>query len=249
MSLTPTVLMDARIYLESADLTGWSNKVETSPSAADEDVTTFASGGWKQRTGGELDTDVSLEGFFEQLDVSRPDDMFWANLGSNQAALTVVPTSGAAGVVTYLSRVQVMDYKPGGAVGKVLPFSASLKGNWPFVRGLIMHPQGTARTATGTGTGFQLGAVTAAQRMYACLHVLSVAGTSTPTITVSLQSSVDNTFSSPTTRITFAADTALDGQALSLLGAVTDQWWRAAWTISGTTPSFLFAVSAGIGPK
>jgi hypothetical protein len=248
MSFNPLVLMDARIYLESSDLTGWSNKVETSPQAADEDITTFASGGWKQRTGGEFDTDVSLEGFFEQLDVSRPDDMFWANLGSNQAALTVAPTSGAAGVVTYLSRVQVMDYKPGGAVGKVLPWTSSLKGNWPLVRGLILHPQGTARTTTGTGTGFQIGAVTTAQRMYACLHVLSVTGT-TPSITVSLQSSVDNTFASPTTRITFVADTAIDGQALSLLGAVTDTWWRAAWTISGTTPSFLFACSAGVGPK
>lgn len=249
MALTPTVLLDARIYLESADLTGWSNKVETAASVADEDVTTFASNGWHERTGGERDTDVSLEGFFEALDVSRPDDLFWANLGSNQAALTVAPTSGAAGVLAYLTRAQVMDYKPGAAVGKVLGWTSSQKGNWPFVRGLILHPQGTARTATGTGTGFQLGAVTIAQRMYACLHVLSIAGTSTPTITVSLQSSVDNTFSSPTTRITFAADTTLDGQALSLLGAVTDQWWRAAWTISGTTPSFLFAVSAGIGPK
>lgn len=249
MSLTPLVLFDARIYLESADLTGWSNKVEVSAAAAEEDVTTFASNGWKERTGGEKDLDGSLEGFFEQLDVSRPDDLFWANLGSNQVALTVAPTSGAAGVLAYLSRVQAMDYKPGAAAGKVLAWSAAVKGNWPLVRGTILHPQGTARTATGVGTGFQIGAVTAVQRMYACLHVLSVAGTSTPTITVKLQSSVDNTFASPTDRITFLADTALDGQALSLLGAVTDQWWRAAWTISGTTPSFLFAVSAGVGPK
>lgn len=248
MSLTPTVLTDARIYLESADLTGWGNKVETNVTAAEEDVTTFGSAGWKARAGGEMDTDVSLEGFFEQLDVSRPDDMFWANLGSNQTALTVMPASGASGVLTYLSRVQVMDYKPGGAVGKVLPWSASLKGNWPFVRGLVLHPQGTARTASGTGTGYQLGAVTSSQRIYCCLHVLSVAGT-TPSITVSLQSSVDNTFASPTTRITFNADTAMDGQALSLLGPVTDQWWRASWVITGTTPSFLFALSAGVGPK
>lgn len=249
MALTPQVLTDARIYLESADLTGWSNKVETTSAAADEDVTNFASGGWKQRTGGLFDTDVALDGFFEQLDPSRPDDMFWANLGSNQTALTVMPTSGASGVTTYLTRAQVMDYKPGAAVGKVVAWSATMKGNWPWVRGLVLHPQGTARTSTGSGTGYQLGAVSASQRIYCCLHVLSVSGTATPTITVSLQSSVDNTFASPTTRLTFAADTAVDGQALSLLGAVTDQWWRASWVISGTTPSFLFAVSAGIGPK
>ena len=248
MALTPTVLFDARIYLESADLTGWSNKIELGASAADEDITNFASGGWNERTGGEHDLDGQIEGFFEQLDVSRPDDMFWANLGSSQLALTAAPTSGAAGVLTYLSRVTAFDYQPKGNVGKVVGWSAAIHGNWPLVRGTIMHPQGTARTTTGTGTGFQIGAVTAAQRMYCCLHVLSVSGT-TPSITVSLQSSVDNTFASPTTRITFLADTALDGQALSLLGAVTDQWWRAAWTISGTTPSFLFAVSAGVGPK
>lgn len=248
MALTPTVLVDARTYLESADLTGWSNKIELTGSAVDEDITNFASQGWHERTGGEKDLDGSIEGFFEQFDVSRPDDMFWANLGSSQVAFTAAPTSGAAGVLAYLSRVTAFDYKPGGMTAKVLGWSASVKGNWPLVRGLILHPQGTARTATGTGTGFQIGAVTVLQRMYACLHVLSVAGT-TPSITVSLQSSVDNTFAAPTTRITFAADTTLDGQALSLLGPVTDTWWRASWVISGTTPSFLFAVSAGVGPK
>jgi hypothetical protein len=249
MALTPTVLTDVRIYLESADLTGWSNKLEVSGSVADEDSTTFGSGGWHERVGGERDLDGAVDGFFEAFDTSRPDDAFWANLGSNQVAFTAVPAAGTAGSLAYLTRAQLMDYKPGAAVGKLLGWSASVKGNWPLVRGTILHPQGTARTATGTGTGFQLGAVSAAQRMYACLHVLSIAGTATPTITVSLQSSVDNTFASPTTRITFAADTTLDGQALSLLGPVTDQWWRAAWTISGTTPSFLFAVSAGVGPK
>jgi hypothetical protein len=248
MTLTPTVLFDTRIYLETADLTGDSNKVELTGSAADEDRTTFASGGWKERVGGLNDTTGSIDGFFQALDLTMPDDTFWANLGSNQASLTVVPASGAAGQLAYLSRVQVMDYKPGAPVGKLLGWSATVNGNWPLIRGTILHPQGTARTTTGTGTGFQIGAVLATQRMYACLHVLSVSGT-TPSITVSLQSSVDNTFGSPTTRITFLADTALDGQALSVLGAVTDTWWRVAWTISGTTPSFLFAVSAGVAVK
>lgn len=248
MTFTPLVLMDARIYLESADLTGWGNKIELMPSATDEDITNFASGGWKQRTGGEKDLDANVEGFWEALDVTRPDDMFWANLGSNQVALTVAPTLGTAGSLAYVSKVQVMDYKPGAAVGKVLAWTSSLKGNSALANGLILHPQGTARTTTGTGTGFQLGAVLGTQRIYANLHVLSVSGT-TPSITVSLQSSVDNTFSSPTTRLTFLADTAVDGQALNALGAITDPWWRVAWTISGTSPSFLFAVAAGVGPK
>jgi hypothetical protein len=249
VTLTAQVLTDVRIYLETADLTGWGNKIDVQASVADEDKTNFASGGWKERAGGLFDTTCGIDGFWEALDASRPDDAWWAQLGQNQVALTVAPTSGAVGTLAYLTRGIASDYKQTGNMGKILAWSASVKGNWPLVRGQIMHPQGTPRTATGTGTGFQLGALSAAQRMYCCLHVLSISGTATPTITVTLQSNVDNTFAAPTNRITFLADTALDGQALSVLGPVTDTWWRAIWTISGTTPSFLFAVSAGIGLK
>jgi hypothetical protein len=82
--------------------------------------------------------------------------------------------------------------------------------------------------------------------MYANLHVFSVAGTSGPTLTVKLQSSVDNTFGAPTDRITFTGATAISGQSGSVAGAITDTWWRVVWTITGTNPSFLFAASAGI---
>lgn len=248
MTLTPTVLLDARIYLETADLTGFSNKVDLSSSVVDLDKTTFGSGGWNERTGGLFDSQGTLDGFWDATDLTKPDDTFWANLGVSGTALTVVPTSGAVGSLAYLGKVLECDYKPGGQVGQLLGWSAGLKGNTALARGQILHPQGTARTTTGNGTAVQLGAVLATQRMYANLHVMSVSGT-TPSITVALQSNVDNTFGSPTTRLTFAADTVLDGQALSVLGPITDTWWRATWTISGTTPSFLFAVSAGVAPK
>lgn len=249
MTLTPQVLTDARIYLETVDLTGFSNKVELQSSAVDLDKTTFASGGWMERAGGLFDSQAALDGFFQATDLTMPDDTFWANLGVTGTALTVLPTSGAVGSLAYLGKVLEVEYKPGGQVGQLLGWSATCKGNTALARGQILHPQGTARTSSGNGTGVQLGAVTSAQRMYANLHVMSISGTGTPTITVALQSNVDNTFGSPTTRLTFNADTALDGQALSVLGPITDTWWRVTWTISGTTPSFLFAVAAGIAPK
>jgi hypothetical protein len=249
MSLTPTALTDARIYYETADLTGFSNKVEFASMAEDLDSTTYASGGWHERVGGLFDTTVALDGFWQATDLSMPDDTLWTNLGAQGTALTVVPTSGAVGSLAYLCRILQSDYKPGAPAGKLLAWSASMKGNWPPVRGQILHPQGTARTTTGNGTAVQLGAVLASQKMYACLHVLSISGTSTPTITVKIQSNVDNTFGSPTDRITFTADTALDGQTGVVAGAVTDSWWRAVWTISGSSPSMLFAVAAGVGPK
>jgi hypothetical protein len=133
------------------------------------------------------------------------------------------------------------------AVGEVAPWTSTAKSSWPLVRGQFAHPPGAARTATGTGTGLNLGAVAAGKRLYASLHVLSVAGTATPTITGRIESSVDNTFAAPTTRATFAAATAVGGQVLRTDGtAYTDTWWRIAWTISGTTPSFLFAAALGI---
>lgn len=249
MTLTPQVFTDVRIYYDSADLTGYSNKVDLSSMVEDLDTTTFASGGWHERVGGLFDSQSAIEGLYQAGDLSMPDDVAWADIANAAVPQTIVPTSGAVSSLCYLTRNLQTAYKPGGDVGGLLAFSVDAKGNWPQVRGVIMHPQGTARTATGSGTAIQVGAVTAAQRLYANLHVMSIAGTSTPTLTVKIQSSVDNTFASPTDRITFTAATALFGQSSSVLGAVTDTWWRAVWTISGTNPSFLFAVSAGIAPK
>jgi len=249
VTLTPQVLVDVRQYLAGADLTGYTNKVSLASEVEDLDKTTFASGGVHERVGGVFDTTVDIEGFWQAGDLSMPDDLFWANLGVATIPYTAVPASGAVGSLAYLTRALQTSYKPGGDHGKLLGYTANIKGTQPAARGQILHPQGTARTTTGNGTGVQVGAVSATQRMYANLHVMSIAGTATPTITVKVQSSVDNTFASPTDRITFTAATTLSGQASSVLGAVTDTWWRAVWTISGTNPSFLFAVSAGVGPK
>lgn len=249
MTLTPQVLTDARIYFASADLTGYSNKVETGASVEELDRTTFASGGAKERWGGLVDMTASVSGFWEAGDLSKPDDTFWANLGASTVPLTVAPTSGAVGSLAYLSRVLEASYKPGGDTGKLLGWSAELKGNWPLVRGTVLHPQGTARTASGTGTGQQIGALSSSQALYATLHVFSIAGTGTPSITVAIESASDSGFTTPTTQATFTAATALGGQTAKVIGPITDTYWRAKWTIAGTSPSFLFAVAAGIGPK
>jgi hypothetical protein len=116
------------------------------------------------------------------------------------------------------------------------------------VRGQIAHPPGTPRTADGTGPALTLGAVPAGKRLYAALHVLSASGT-TPSLTARIESAAtgDAGFTSPTTRLTFAAAAAPGGQILRTTGdAITDTRWRLAWTITGTTPSFLLAASAGI---
>jgi hypothetical protein len=259
MALTPLVMTDVRIYYDSLDATGYSNKVEIAASVDNEEDTTFGSGGWKEFVGGEKDTQASATVFWQAGDLTMPDDVEWSLLGTAASnPLTIVPTSGAVGSTAYLTNVLEDSYKIGADVGKLLTADLGWHGNVALARGQILHPQGTARTSTGNGTAVQLtsptspstpAAVLASQRIYCNLHVLSIAGTATPTITVALQSNVDNTFASPTTRATFTAATTLQGQSVSVAGPITDTWWRCTWTISGSTPSFLFAVSAGIASK
>lgn len=246
MALTPLVVTNCRPYLDSSDLTGWSNKLDMAGSAVELKSTTFASQGWEERVGGVKDFTATIDGFWEAGDLSKPDDTIWANLANATVPLTVIPNVGNVGDLAYVTRVLECGYKPGAPVGQLLAWSASLKGDWPVARGQVLHPNGTARIATGTGAAVQLGTVSASQALYVTLHVLSIAGTGTPTITVAIQSNVDNTFGTPTTRATFTAATTLGGQTRRLAGPVTDAWYRATWTIAGTTPSFLFAVSAGI---
>lgn len=244
--MSKTILTNVRLFAVGADLTGNSNKVEISAEVEDKESTNYASEGWKEVLGGLAAAELAGEGQWEAGDASKVDDASWSQLGGT-GPWTVCPTGAAfVGDLAYVMNAMRSDYKLFDAVGEVAPWSGTAKSTWPMARGVVMHPPGTARTSTGTGTGLQLGAVPAGDRLYAALHVLSVSG-STPSITARVESSADNTFASPTTRLTFTAATAAGGQILRTDGsAITDTWWRVAWTISGSTPSFLFVGALGI---
>lgn len=238
------VLLNARLFTGGADLTSNNNKLDVSAEVSDEDVTNFGSAGWKEVIGGLASTEINGEGQWEAFDPSKVDDNRWAALGG-LGPWTAAPAGAAVGALAYFTNALSGSYSLGGDVGSVAPWKAKGAGSWPLVRGLIAHDPGTARTATGTGTGAQLGAVAVGKQLYASLHVLSVAGT-TPSITVAIESDTSNAFGAPTTRLTFAAATAAGGQILRVPGAFTDTWWRPKWTISGTTPSFLMLIAFGI---
>ncbi|GAA0348695.1 hypothetical protein PV735_31590 [Streptomyces turgidiscabies] len=242
-----TVLLNVRTFAVGVDLTGVSNKIELSSEVEAKETTNYGSAGYKEVVGGLASAEISGEGQWEAGDVTKVDDASWAQLGGVGPWSISANNGAAVGDLAYFTSALRADYKLFGEVGAVAPWTSSAKSAWPLVRGQFAHPPGTARTATGTGTGLQVGAVALNKRMYAALHVLSVAGT-TPSITGRVESSVDNTFAAPTTRLTFTAATAVGGQILRTDGtAITDTWWRIAWTISGTTPSFLFAAALGIG--
>ncbi|MGQ4358864.1 hypothetical protein [Streptomyces sp. SAS_272] len=244
--MSKTILTNVRTFALGVDLTSQSNKVELSAEFEDKDTTNYASAGWHECIAGLGSAELSAEGQWEAGDATKIDDASWAQLGSVGPWSISANNAAAVGDLAYLVSALRSSYTLFDAVGEVAPWSGTAKSSWPLVRGQFAHPPGTARTSTGTGTGLNVGAVTTGKRLYAALHVLSATGT-TPSITARVESSADNTFASPTTRLTFAAAAAAGGQALRTDGtAITDAWWRIAWTISGTTPSILFAATLGI---
>lgn len=245
----PIVLLDARLFVAGADLSGAGNKIEVKETAEVRKVTNWRSAGAEENRAALFGTDWMAEGHYEAGDASKPDDLFWATrrtLDPWSAAATNA-SDLSAGSLMYLNKVLRADAAWLGPVGDVAPWSMHGKSTWPLVRGACAHPSGVARIATGDGTAVQQGAVAANKRVYGNLHVLSVAGTSTPTITVKVQSDDNSGFTTPTDRLSFAAKTAPGGEALRSDGtAITDTYWRATWTITGSSPSFLFLVSFGI---
>lgn len=244
------ILKGVRLFAGGADLTSNTNKIEFSSEVEAKDVTAFnpnsATDVWQEVLGGMATTKASAEGQWEALDSSKVDDASWLELAT-VGAWTAGPVGANVGDLAWVTRMMRGAYGLGGPVGDVAPWSADWSGSWPLARGQFLHPPGTARTATGTGTARQLGALSAAQALYVTVHVLSATGT-TPSITVAVDSDDAVGMASPTTRATFAAATVRGGQVLRAVGPVTDDWWRVKWTISGTGPSFLFAAAAGIGP-
>lgn len=243
-----SVLLNARLFAGGADLSGQGNKIELQSEFEEKDVTNWLSDGWKENLGGIASTTLAGAGQWEAGDPSRVDDEMWAQLiGRTDRPWTACPDTADLGELAYFTKGMVKDYKIFDAVGEVAPWEANVAGSWPLLRGTVLHPPGTARTATGNGTGVEHVAVPAGQHLYAALHVLSVSGTSTPTITVAVQSDADNTFASAATVGTFTAATAVGSQILRFPGPITDTWYRPSWTITGSTPSFLFLLAIGVG--
>jgi hypothetical protein len=176
-----------------------------------------------------LGLDETLQGYFATADVPQS-----LSIGS------------ADGSVTYFGRTLATSYTPlQGAPGELAMSSITAKtSSGPLVRGRRIHPTSVARSSTGNGTGYQLGALSASQSLYVALHVLDRTGTAS--MTLSVQSDDNAGFSSATNRITsFTAATARGYQWGSVAGAVTDDYWRCVYTITGTG-TITFGVSAGI---
>ena len=237
-------LTDGRCFIEGYDLSSHVNSMNLNLTSEELDTTSINSGGYRSKVGGLKDCQFTAEGYFE-AGSNKPDALLGVSSGSEHI-ISLMADNGT-GNASYFFKARQFDYGMFGAVGDLTPFSlsASQSADQP-IRGTQMLDSDTTLTATGNGTAQNLGAVTSSQSVYAAMHVFSVAGTSTPTVTFKIQSDSSSGFSSPTDRITFTAATAIGSQYKSTAGAITDTHWRVNYTITGTSPIFGVAVSVGI---
>ena len=122
-------------------------------------------------------------------------------------------------------------------------FELASKGSsiYGAVGGVLSVAKQTVSTTGAKGTAVEIGAISAAQFLYATLHVFS-AGT---TITVIIESDDNGSFTSATTRATLGPVTARGGTWLTrVAGPVTDTFWR--MNVSAVTGSFVVAGAIGI---
>jgi len=241
------VLTNVRYFVGPADLTAQTNKVELDNAFEEKDVTNYGSSGKKEVIAGIESIALSAEGFWQGGDPGYADDEFWGARGVIEAH-TVGPISATVGDPAYVTQAVRLSAKNFGAVGDVAMFTLSATGSYPLGRGNFLMSPGTAVTTTGTGTAVQAGAVASGQGLYATLHILSVAGASTPTITVKVQSDDNSGMTTPTDVITFTAATAVGSQISRAAGPITDTYFRVSYTVTGGGgTSFLAVVAVGIG--
>ena len=242
-------LMDARVFLGGYEYTSFSNSLSTDYGVEVLDETVF---GDTTRTNiaGLRTFAFTMSGYRDDGGSTPFGDAggtAYSRIGAAREVFSFAPVGTSDGQRSFTIRGVNGTYTPlSGTVGDLLPFE--LSGNAAhseLIRGVV-EGVGT-KTSTANSTGPNLGALSAAQSLYAGLHVTAYSGSS-PTLDVKVKSDDNSGFSSATDRITFTQNTgSIQAQWGSVNGAVTDTYWRTVMTIGGTGPSFTLYVTLGIG--
>jgi hypothetical protein len=144
-------------------------------------------------------------------------------------------TPGAGGNLVYTLVGKQYSFNPAqGSHGETLKYDVSTKASSAgggLYRGTVVLPSASV-SATTTGSAFQLGAVSATQKIVAVLHITAINGGSW---VLTIESDNGAGFGTPTTRATFSAATTITTLVVETNGAITDDYWRAVLTKTGGT--------------
>jgi hypothetical protein len=228
------VMTNVKLLVDGRDMSGQMNAVGVEYGVDALDATVYGSD-TRLNVGGLKTTTMSHQGYW-----AAADDKHVFDRVGGKALVSVLPSGSSAGNVSYFNEVIHSTYTLGGAVGELLPFSFDAEAAGSLVRGVALTSLGSV-TGNGSSTGQQIGAVAAGEKFYAALHITALAG---GTLTVTIESDNNSGFTSPITQATFTAATVPGAELKIVSGAITDDYWRAVWTLTGGSATFI--VSAGI---
>lgn len=255
----PTFLKDALIMLGGYDLTAFSNNINLTGAKAELSHSTFGDGvesffpGLRQ-VSGEISGFWSAAGALAVDSVVGGSRILVANDPTTTWPLVIIPPN-AVGVAAntygnsgYAVIGRQFTYGISGAHGELLPFTfKTMPSSGYALARQRLEVAKQSLSATHTSTGSQLGTLSAAQRLIATLHVFSISGTGSWTLTI--ESDDNSGFTTPTTRITFSTVDDTEDPAMEVAqvaGAITDDWWRAVLTETSGTSTISAAVTIGI---
>lgn len=241
--MTFLALTDAFAYVAGHDFTGDTNQLTLTCEPAALDRTTFRSDGWTELTGGLRTSQFAMSGLWQSAASDAVDPAAFGDLAVADRVFTIGPEE-TEGATAYLLQAGHFNYSLFGTLGELAPFSLTSHGTngVGVVRGRLAKAKGSVAATGPLGSVLNLGAVGAAQYLYATLHVLGTPGT---TITVLVESDDSSGFASPTTRATIGPITTAGGTwAARVAGAITDTHYRL--NVSAITGTFTVAAAVAV---
>jgi hypothetical protein len=244
--MSAQVLTNVQLLVGAMDLAPFSGKFDVAIEAQMKEASNFAALGYTVVLPGLTSATMGIDGHADYATGAVSSTYNTSQRGAQvAAAILPVGTSSVTGdpAVLMEGRVNMMKMLTG-AVGEVADFSLGIMSDAAPVDGYVLAPL-AARTTTANSSVLAMTGPTATQRVYIGLHTTAASGT-TPSQTVTVQSAALVGFGSPTTRAALTAQTTTGWQWTSVAGAITDGFWRATLTISGTTPSFTTSILIGV---
>lgn len=232
----------AKIYLNGMNASNFINEVGLE-GENDSHESTVLGDSAKTYIPGLQDASASMSGFWDSniVDDTLSFSYKLESLHATETHATYMPAGDGSNAVAYLLKGILTSNGVTTSVDDLAAMELEFQNCTGLEKGRVLHPLSSV-TATGPGTPVELdNTVLTSNGLSAVLHVNAVSGTSTPTITVKIQHSVDgNTYAD---LVTFAAATGKGSQYLSVSGTV-NRYLQVIYTVSGTTPSFDIHVAA-----
>lgn len=241
-------LLNCKVYVGGLNLSGDSNSLNLQNGAEMLDDTTF-----REVSQG---TTRSFRPGFKTIELGgnifyNPDndEIQFSQIGIVNQVVSLAPIGEVEGDRTFFFRGVRGTYNPmSGELGTIIQAQLHARASRsPLVRAQLMT-RGT-KTVTANSTGINMGSA-AGKMIYSALHVVSplTPGGGGEQIVGTIESDDNSGFTTATVRLTHATMTqdGSDWQELLVGAGITDNWWRARWTISGTSPSFGIYWSFGI---